>query len=239
MKAGKFNGCRITTPHNQRGMVLIIALIILVAMTLAGIGMMRSVDTGSMIAGNLAFRQATLNVSDAGTSAAFNALMAVANSNNTNDKAILNYDGNNTQPCSNAPGATAVVAGVAVCTGGNISFPGYFSSPINACEVTGALPCATNWWTIAANWAGAPTVAVPDVNTTVQYLIHRMCQTPNSPPNTTAATCQTYMPPVTGGSHTPGAPMITSPPIYYYRITVRVTGPRNTVSVVQAMVQQP
>lgn len=55
--------------HKQRGVVLIIALIVLVAMTLAGIGMMRSVDTGSIIAGNLAFTQGTIHGGDRGVEA--------------------------------------------------------------------------------------------------------------------------------------------------------------------------
>jgi len=55
--------------RKQRGVVLIIALIVLVAMTLAGIGMMRSVDTGSMIAGNLAFTQGAIHGGDRGVEA--------------------------------------------------------------------------------------------------------------------------------------------------------------------------
>jgi type IV pilus assembly protein PilX len=51
--------------NNQRGVVLFIALIVLVAMTLAGIGMMRSVDTNNLIAGNLAFKNAASSAGDA------------------------------------------------------------------------------------------------------------------------------------------------------------------------------
>lgn len=54
----------------QSGMVLIIALIVLVAMTLAGIALVRSVDTTNVIAGNLAFRQAATHASDKGIEAA-------------------------------------------------------------------------------------------------------------------------------------------------------------------------
>lgn len=49
----------------QRGVVLFIALIVLVAMTLAGLGMMRSVDTNNLIAGNLAFKNAASSAGDA------------------------------------------------------------------------------------------------------------------------------------------------------------------------------
>ena len=59
----------------QRGAVLFIALIVLVAMTLAGIALMRSVDTGNLIAGNLAFRNAATHAGDAGLEAARSWLM--------------------------------------------------------------------------------------------------------------------------------------------------------------------
>ncbi len=47
-------------PSHQDGVVLFIALIVLVAMSLAGIAMNRSVDVAMGISGNLAFRQSTL-----------------------------------------------------------------------------------------------------------------------------------------------------------------------------------
>jgi hypothetical protein len=45
-------------PKHQQGIVLLITLLALVAMTLASVGMMRSVDTSVMAVGNMAFRQA-------------------------------------------------------------------------------------------------------------------------------------------------------------------------------------
>jgi hypothetical protein len=56
--------------RTQEGVVLFIALIILVAMSLAGIALLRGVDTGTVIAGNLAFRQNTMFVGDMGVEAA-------------------------------------------------------------------------------------------------------------------------------------------------------------------------
>lgn len=54
----------------QRGVVLMITLIVLVAMTLAAIALVRSTDTTNLIAGNLAFQQAATNSGDQGTEAA-------------------------------------------------------------------------------------------------------------------------------------------------------------------------
>lgn len=68
--------------NKQRGAVLFIALIALVAMTLAGIALMRSVDTANVIAGNFAFKESTLHASDGAVGAAFNALPALAAAGN-------------------------------------------------------------------------------------------------------------------------------------------------------------
>ena len=57
----------IAAPRRERGLVLFIALIVLVAMSLAGVALMRSVDTGTVVAGNMAFKQAAIMVADRGT----------------------------------------------------------------------------------------------------------------------------------------------------------------------------
>lgn len=62
--------------RKQRGVVLFVALIVLVAMTLAGLATMRSVDTNNVIAGNLALRNAAIGAGDAGLEAARNWLVA-------------------------------------------------------------------------------------------------------------------------------------------------------------------
>src|SRR6266850_1198464 len=62
----------------QRGVVLFIALIVLVAMSLAGVAMVRSVDTALGIAGNLAFKAATTQGTERGLQAAYTWLSANA-----------------------------------------------------------------------------------------------------------------------------------------------------------------
>ena len=56
--------------RTQRGASLVIALIALVLMTIAGFSLMRSVDTGNVIAGNMAFKEVTVHASDLGIEAA-------------------------------------------------------------------------------------------------------------------------------------------------------------------------
>ncbi|MCC7546494.1 MAG: hypothetical protein IT532_01885 [Burkholderiales bacterium] len=58
-------------PSKQGGLVLFIALIVLVAMTMAGIGMVRSIDTGTMVAGNLGFKQSAINSAESGLREAY------------------------------------------------------------------------------------------------------------------------------------------------------------------------
>src|SRR4030081_2226215 len=47
-------------PARQRGVVLFVALIVMVALSLAAIALVRSVDTTNTVIGNLAFRQASI-----------------------------------------------------------------------------------------------------------------------------------------------------------------------------------
>ncbi len=56
--------------HGQHGVVLFIALIVLVAMTLAGIAMFRQIGSGVIVAGNLAFKENATTVADLGLESA-------------------------------------------------------------------------------------------------------------------------------------------------------------------------
>ena len=46
-------------PCRQRGVVLFVALIAMVVMSLAGVALIRAVDTTGSVAGNIAFREAS------------------------------------------------------------------------------------------------------------------------------------------------------------------------------------
>ena len=194
------NTSRLSNPHlpsRQAGLVLVIALIVLVAMTLVAIGTMRSVDTGTVVAGNLAFKQSTLNGTDAPLEAGYRWLATNAGGNS------LYTDKN-----------------------GN----GYFSAV--GVEVD---------WTDESNWIAGNVVCTKgcaaDANgNTAYYIIHRMCGKPGVPPGG-ANVCATVSSggPVEGNSLGQGGGF-QPPPAVYYRITARVVGPRNSVSVVQTFV---
>jgi Tfp pilus assembly protein PilX len=83
-------------PRRERGVMLAIALIVLVAMTLAGLGMMRSVDTSSIIAGNIGFKQSTVSGVDGALQAGIAWLVAqnAAGTDLSNDLPAKGYFSN-------------------------------------------------------------------------------------------------------------------------------------------------
>lgn len=58
---------RIVSSRRQRGIVLFVAIIVLIAMTLAGLAMMRQMGVGMSIAGNVAFKENATSAADRGT----------------------------------------------------------------------------------------------------------------------------------------------------------------------------
>ena len=56
-----------TSGASQRGVVLLIALIVLVALALAGVALIRSVDTTNLIAGNMSLHQSAIHSGERST----------------------------------------------------------------------------------------------------------------------------------------------------------------------------
>jgi type IV pilus assembly protein PilX len=63
---------RFVFASKQRGVVLLIAFIILVALTLSAVALMRSVDTTNLIAGNMSFNQSAVHAGERSTELAVN-----------------------------------------------------------------------------------------------------------------------------------------------------------------------
>jgi type IV pilus assembly protein PilX len=81
---------------------------------------------------------------------------------------------------------------------------------------------------------GPRQTAVDDAGNTVRYVVHRLCETTGAPH---IANCA--KPPAganTGGSFSAGGPAQIASNQVYYRITTRITGPRNTVAYLQTVV---
>lgn len=184
--------------RSQQGVVLFIALIALIALTLAGIALVRSVDTSNLIAGNIAFKQAAIQASDLGVEAAFTALSTPNTiANKTNDDLNQNYYATMQPEDPNLPGVPAAL--------------------------TSAFP-ANN--VIVNNATG----------NTIRYIIERMCSANGVVTTDICAPSVIDKTPVGGKS---GEDYLALPPGVSYRVTVRVDGPRNTVSLVQALLDGP
>jgi Tfp pilus assembly protein PilX len=195
--------------QRQHGVVLVMALIVLAAMTLAGIGLMRSVLTGNRIAGNVAFQQSATHAADTGIEAA----IAWLEDRSANDPTMLH---------------TGRVPG-----GGQL---GYFASrPLNTDPAPGA-----SWEQAWNAWEGTGRINElprdPNTGNRVRFAIHRLCNAEGAPESGIGCSASPVRVGSEGGSRGSGVVAPTVPSQRYYRITVRVDGPRNTVSFVQSIV---
>jgi len=186
----------------QKGVVLIIALIVLIAMTLAGIAMMRSVDTSNLIAGNLAFQQAATHSADTGIEAAVSWLQA-----NAAGTVLDNDDATNGYAANGSDAANNPAAGQ--------SWDAYWVAKLENRKVD---------------------LNVDQAGNQVSYVIDRMCNFTGA--KTAGASCvaSPAVTAATGNAEEAGEVQLKAPSVVYYRITVRVAGPKNTVSYVQATV---
>jgi Tfp pilus assembly protein PilX len=192
--------------RRERGTILFIALIVLVAMSLAGIALMRSVDTNVLIAGNLAFRQGATAGGDRGIEDARAWLMANA--------ALLNDD----KPA----GAGFYWANWQQ----NLDLIGNNSDP---------LILDYDWYSNEPNDLG-----FDSAGNQVKYVIHRLCDTAGPPNNVQCIRSALSTGTATGTGDSKqikqeGDGVVKLGTVVMYRVTVRVTGPRNTVSYVQAV----
>ena len=88
-------------PASQQGVIVFIALIVLVAMTLAALSLIRSTDTGNLIAGNVAFKSATASAGEQVVESAYRLLLTAAANPNpvlNNDNAFAGYRSSNPSP---------------------------------------------------------------------------------------------------------------------------------------------
>lgn len=192
----------------QRGVILFIALIVLVAMSLTGIALIRSVDTNLLVAGNLAFRQGATAAGDWGVETARTYLKTTLNAN----KSALDND---------APSNS------------------YYATWQSNLDLYGSGSGTLFNWT-----ADSKLVGTDSGGNEVRYVMHRMCGIAG-PSSSATANCVKTMG-TTGSSGADGGTKgsvsystlaLPAPTLVYYRVTVRILGPRNTLSYVQAMLK--
>ncbi|MBU1214281.1 MAG: pilus assembly PilX N-terminal domain-containing protein [Gammaproteobacteria bacterium] len=219
----------ITVATRQRGVVLFFALVALVAMSLAAVALIRSVDTSTIIAGNLAFKQSATNSGDTGIEKAVTWMTTIQVANATLN--VLNDPTHRFNlTCLSVRAAATLSPDDPGCT---TIIPGYHSSLDNSLDLTDD----TTW-----NDVNSVLVGTDGSGNTTRYIIQRVCRNGNQPVQ--SASCLfAGIPEVKDGQHVKppqefcsgdGCPPVGQTP--QNRITTRTTGPRNTVSYVQAFV---
>lgn len=195
----------------QRGVVLFFTLIALLAMSLAAVALIRSVDTSALISGNLAYKQTVTTSADLGIAAAMGQLTAMTNAS------AVDVDQDASHPLNQTNLAV---------------WRGYYSS-----FDPGLIMTNDATWQIPN---GSVPLGEDASGNSTSYIIQRMCRTANV--NKLIADCLLGPGSDDGSSKavknatqvcnncTPsGQPAQT-------RITVRTTGPRNSISYVQSIV---
>jgi len=145
----------VNPPKKQNGVVLFVALIALVVMSLAAVALIRSVDTNTMIAGNLAFKQAAISSADSGLDTAITWIISRTPSDETaleaNDAANGYYSSYAADP------KTRFATGSKLASGANITLgPGTDTSGNTISYVVERMCSATGPATTLKCLYGAP-----------------------------------------------------------------------------------
>lgn len=171
--------------NKQHGVVLFFALIALVAMSLAAVALIRSVDTNSLIAGNLSFKQSSILSADRGVETAIAWVKG-----RSQNSLKLNAPANGYYALSTADAKTLVDdSGVS----GGVANPDSQGNKIN-------------------------------------YVVQRMC---NNTGTAASAKCMFGPENIDGSDNSCPTCAIKPKRSLIYRITVKVEGPKNTVSYIQ------
>lgn len=214
--------------NRQQGVVLVIAMIALVAISLAGVALMRTVDTSNVVSGNIAFNEASIQIADIGAELAYQQVNANLYYDHTThaDGSLVEYHNDTANP-------------------GNIT--GYALNPNTGCEsqtncpnyyymTLQSNPAGLAWYQVQANQV---TPALPS-GYSLQYRIERMC----------AATGLATFKDASGNENCRALPIYTAGVLQanplvdpngtqsfagklFYRITVKVTGPKDTTAQAQ------
>jgi type IV pilus assembly protein PilX len=196
----------------QQGLALFVALIALLIMSLAAVALIRSVDTNTMIAGNLSFRQAALVASDRGAESALSWMETTLTANVT----ALN---------DHIPAEGYFATYVADCTGQQDP-DGREVDAIRLVDDCGVIGIADD-----------------GLGNEIRYVVQRMCYDPFNtlPYEADENTCLLGEAEIGTGSFavrdaSEAGMQLDAKQSPVYRITVKVTGPRNTVSYAQTFV---
>lgn len=191
--------------RRQRGVVLFVALIAVLIMTLAGVAIMRTLDSSSTLGGNLAYRQAALSQADRGVNAAFSWLMEEDAADLWNDQTGVGYLSSRTLINDWTQAASWPAGQVVTLPAMNGYTVDY--QIFRLCTVAGDASQPNNPGAVNAPGQSCNTVA-PGAGAGGGDL---------------------------GNSHGSDSPQFAGNLLLHYQIVVRVSGPRNTRSYVQVI----
>ena len=200
----------------QRGVALVMVLIMLAAMAIAGVALVRVVDSANVISGNFAFRQVTLNIADLGVEAAVAKLAEMREKKKTDPTVDEKpYPSGCSSSCVYFPARSdnTMVNGQGLPTKGSVD--------------------GTNTQDVSWNGSDVDVVAAGGPSGySIRYVIDRQCTL--APVTDAVGQCLTDTP-QGGGSKKSGATLFTPASSIYYRVSIQVTGPRKTQSHVQVV----
>lgn len=197
---------RFSTMHattRQSGVVVFVSLIAMVILSLAAVGLMRSVQTNTIVVGNIAFRQAAQAMASAAVEKAIHDMFPPT----ATIGSLLNHDIPRSYYASVQPGQNLV--GIPAALQGDMS--GYVGATIQ--ETTDAQAFRA------------------------RYVIERMCDDTRLGLVAAERACEMIPPKQSLGKESNLKIPIILPKVPFYRMTVRVDGPGNTVAYAQAMLR--
>ena len=192
-----------------RGIVLFVALLVMVALSLAGVALMRSTDAATAVTGNLVLKQAASLAVDRGIERAVHALW----------EATPSLDRSQHAPAQNFYACVRGSGGA--CMAANSVVPKIPDLLLNANGCSGAG---------LANGL----IANDDAGNRSCYVIERMCLAPGPAIRSNCNLATGALGADPGTEHYIG---LIRPGDAYYRVTVRVEGPRSTVTYAQAVLK--
>jgi type IV pilus assembly protein PilX len=199
--------------REQRGVVLIYALIAMVVIMLASLALIRGIGNSTSLAGSFGMRRDMVNQADRGVACA------------------LLVFGSTTDTCSN-PAITAALATAALR---NTSLAGsnYSAVTLQTNSANGIPNVLLNDSLFSSAGTAGNDVIDATYGVTIRFVIDRLCSAGTTAPSPTTCVANNRTGDKGGTGWLPKAGTTFQP---IYRISVRVTGPKNTVSFVQTMI---
>lgn len=172
--------------HPQRGVTMLVVLVLLSVMLLGGLALARLTDVGTLASGNTAFREASLQASEVG----LNTVFARIRDEITNEESDA---------------------------------AGWYWATAQATDAAG-MP--------NVDFDAAPTITVGPY--TVSYVAERLCQA--APVSNPLRECLVKQIPQDNASRSAGKEALDPPNSKQFRVTIRVTGPKDTRTWVQSLI---